>query len=270
MLSYKKVLSIAGSDSSGGAGVQADIKTISALGAYAMTVITAITAQNTQSVDEIYAPPADIIKHQCSSIFSDMGADAVKIGMLYSEEIINIVSSCIDQYSIQNIILDPVMIAKDGSRLLCGDTIVELKKLFPKVSLITPNIPEAECLLNDKIKSLADMYNAAKILACDYRVNVLLKGGHLSGNQCNDVICLHETTQIHHIASTRIDTRNTHGTGCTLSAAIATYLAKGHMLIEAVTDAHAYLHNAIVSGSQYLLGKGCGPVNHMCGVACYA
>ena len=165
MLNYQKVLTIAGSDSGGGAGIQADIKTISSLGGYAMTVITAITAQNTKSVDAVFAVPTDMIEQQIQSIVTDMGTDAVKLGMLFSADIIDTVRSCIDRYQIKNIILDPVMIAKDGSKLLNDDAISALIKLFPFVDLITPNIPEAACLLGTEIKSIADMRKSAAALA---------------------------------------------------------------------------------------------------------
>ena len=255
------VLTIAGSDSSGGAGIQADIKTISSMGAYAASAITSITAQSTKGVDDILELPIKIIKNQIKSVVTDFKIDSVKIGMLYSDEIIIAVKSELEKLSDKiPIILDPVMIAKDGTRLLSFNAINQIiKELFPISELITPNIPEAEQITNTKISSEKDLLNAGKIIISMGAKNVLLKGGHLKGKNLLDIL-FHEG-QIMYYKSTRIETLHTHGTGCTFSSGIATGLAQKLSLVESVKRAHKYVNDAIRHAPE--LGKGKGPINHL-------
>ena len=263
MPEYIKVLTIAGSDSGGGAGIQADLKTISALGAYGMSVITALTAQNTLGVSAVHAPPASFTGEQLDAVFSDMGADAIKIGMVFSAEIAGIVAQKLRQYEARNIVLDPVMVATSGDALLAPeavDTIV--KALFPLARVITPNLAEAQALLGRPVKDTADMELAVKDLARLGAEAVLLKGGHLETNQATDLLYIAAPETLEFFRAPKIETRNTHGTGCTLSAAIATYLALGYELKEAVRKAKEYLSQALEAGSHRNLGRGSGPVDH--------
>ncbi|MCL2329621.1 MAG: bifunctional hydroxymethylpyrimidine kinase/phosphomethylpyrimidine kinase [Bacteroidetes bacterium] len=256
------VLTIAGSDSGGGAGIQADIKTISACGAYAATAITAITAQNTLGVEAVYALPAEIVAAQITAVMNDIGADAIKIGMLQSPEIIEIVAKTLVSYSCKNIVLDPVMVSTSGHKLMQPEAIETLKQqLLYNVRLITPNIPEAEILLGHTIDNQTDITGCARELS-QGKVSVLLKAGHCEGNELTDVLYNNETKEIVYLKSSRIETKNTHGTGCTLSSAIAAFLAQKYSLNDAVQTAKQYLHKAIESGSNYVIGDGHGPVNH--------
>lgn len=257
------VLTIAGSDSSGGAGIQADIKTISAIGCYAASVITALTAQNTLGVQAIQEIPPNFIKQQLESIFNDLQIEAVKIGMLHNEKIISEVSCALKKFKPSFIVLDPVMTSKNGSELIDLNTIPILKKtIFPFVTLVTPNLPEAELLLKIKINSLTEQESAAIKMGKEFKTNVLIKGGHMSGHQSSDVLYLFENAQSYWFHAKRIDSKNTHGTGCSLSSAIASYLAKGFSLKEAVDCAKKYLTKAIESGATLQIGHGCGPVDH--------
>jgi hydroxymethylpyrimidine/phosphomethylpyrimidine kinase len=262
---YTSVLTIAGSDCSGGAGIQADLKTFSALGCYGMSVITALTAQNTLNVDAIHAVPAEFIGQQIDAIFSDIKVSAIKIGMLHSVDIIKIVASKIKTFPNNiPIILDPVMVAKSGDTLLKNEAIEFLhEKLIPLVTIITPNLPEAQLLLKKKIESRDDFQRAAKELCQGALQAVLIKGGHLQGDNCSDCLYVESTDKIHWYEAERIKTKNTHGTGCTLSSAIASFLALGYDLYEAVAKAKAYLSEAILAGSKFILGHGYGPVQHL-------
>lgn len=263
MKKYNRVLSIAGSDSGGGAGIQADIKAISACKCYASTAITAITVQNTLGVTNVHPVPNEILQEQIEAVLADIGADAIKIGMLHSSETIHAVCRALDQYKIENIVLDPVMVATSGDTLLLEEAIVTLKQvLIPKVRVITPNIPEAQILLNKKIESQSDLIPRAKELAELFQVSVLLKAGHLSDNQLTDIFYDFESKEIVEMKSDRLQTLNTHGTGCTLSSAFAAFLARGFELQEAAKLAKDYISDAIRTGADYEIGKGHGPVNH--------
>lgn len=255
-----KVLIIAGSDSGGGAGIQADIKAVSANGAYAATAIASITAQNTIGVQGIYDLPLDIIRQQISSVLDDIGADVIKTGMLSSKEIIDVVSDTLDKYNIR-LVLDPVMISKSGAKLLKDDAVDALRtKLLPKAYLITPNIPEAEVITGLKINNEADMESAAIKILEEYKCNaVLLKGGHLEGKMLVDILMLKDGS-VTKIRSRRIETMNTHGTGCSYASAIAAYVAKGESLPNAVRKAHRYLFKAIQNAQP--IGSGKGPIDH--------
>ena len=260
-----RVLTIAGSDSGGGAGIQADIKTITCLGAYASSAITAVTAQNTRGVEGIHDIPPTFIAKQIQLVLDDINADAIKIGMLSNREVIEAVANTLTFPPWGNLsiplILDPVMVAKGGAALLQPDAVETLiNKLFPLATLVTPNIPEAELLTNMKITTVEDMEKAAHHIATLGPKNVLIKGGHLDSKNVTNVLLTTEPNTIHHINSPRIDTHNTHGTGCTLASAIATYVAKGISLKEAVEKANAYVLAAIEHAPK--LGHGHGPLAH--------
>lgn len=261
MKRYKSVLSIAGSDSSGGAGIQADIKSISACGGYAMTAITAITSQNTTGVLGIHIVPEDVVTEQISAVMEDIGADAVKLGMLPTAGIIKSVARLLVDYKVKNIVLDPVIVSTSGHRLIseeAAEAIVEY--ILPIATLITPNIPETEYLAGMKIHD-EDAFAAAASTLHDKGANaVLIKSGHLNKETLSD--CLFYNDKIHRYDYTRIDTLNTHGTGCTLSSAIATYLAMGLDMPLAVKAAEDFIHKAINNGAKYSIGKGHGPVHH--------
>lgn len=261
-MNYTKVLSIAGSDSGGGAGIQADIKTISALGCYAATAITAVTVQNTVGVEAVHPVPVDIIKGQIEAVLSDIGADAVKIGMLHSAEVVTGVAEMLRKYEIKNVVLDPVMVSTSGHRLIEESAITTLQQeLIPLSRVITPNIPEAEILLGgERLDSQAALPEAAKKLANKYNVSVLLKAGHLSEDVLIDYFYDNETGVTLELPSQRIDTRNTHGTGCTMSSAFAALLAKGETLPQAAKGAKEFVANAILDGANYEIGHGHGPV----------
>jgi hydroxymethylpyrimidine/phosphomethylpyrimidine kinase len=255
-----KVLIIAGSDSSGGAGIQADIKTITALGSYAMTAITAVTIQNTTGVKSIVAIDPKEISNQIEFTSQDIKPDAIKIGMLHSASVIKSVINSLDLINAKKIILDPVMIAKGGAKLIDNKAIELLKnKLIKKVNLITPNIPEAEILTNTKIKTKEDMIFAAHILIELGAKNVFIKGGHLKSKIVQDIFV--NKKEIMTIQNRRITTSNTHGTGCTLSSAISTFFACGKTLKKSCELATKYVNNSIRSNLNY--GKGHGPINHL-------
>ena len=255
-----KVLIIAGSDSSGGAGIQADIKTVTALGSYAMTAITAVTSQNTTGVYSIASIPPKEISTQIEFTSKDIKPDAIKIGMLHSTGVINSVLKSLNKVKVKKIILDPVMISKSGTKLINNNTIKILKsKLIKKVSLITPNIPEAEILTKTKIKTVEDMIYAANILLKMGAKNVLIKGGHLDSNIVRDIFF--NKNEISIIKNRKINTKNTHGTGCTLASAIATYYSCGKTLKRSCEMAIKYVNHAIGTRPKY--GKGHGPINHL-------
>ena len=255
-----KILIIAGSDSSGGAGIQADIKTVSSLGSYAMTAITAVTSQNTTGVLSIAIISAKEISKQIEFTSKDIKPDAIKIGMLHSVDVIKSVIKSVSKIKIKKIILDPVMVAKGGAKLIDNKSIKILKKeLLKKVSLITPNIPEAEILTNTKINSKEDMIYAGNILLNLGAKNVLLKGGHLLSNTMQDIFINKKEISI--FENNKIKTKNTHGTGCTLSSAIATYYSCGKTLKKSCEMAIKYVNHAINTRPNY--GKGNGPINHL-------
>jgi hydroxymethylpyrimidine/phosphomethylpyrimidine kinase len=262
--SYCAILTIAGSDSGGCAGIQADIKSISANGAYAASVITATTAQNTQGVTDIHPIPVPHIIMQMKAVFDDISFSAIKIGMLHSSEVIKAVQDTLEMYKITNIILDPVMIATSGDKLLNDDAIVSLKEFLPKATLITPNIPEAELLIGHTIER-DNLEVSAKELAELYQTSVLLKGGHLKlSDTMTDILYNYKNKKLTVINNKAVKTINTHGTGCSLSSSVATYIGLGFSLEEACIKGCEYLNTAIEKGKDKVLGHGHGhgPVNH--------
>lgn len=262
MSKYPSVLSIAGSDSGGCAGIQADIKSISANGGYAATVITATTAQNTQGVTDIHPLPLSHIEAQLEAVLSDIEFDAIKIGMLHSAEVIEVVQRVLAKYGANKIVLDPVMVATSGDNLITDEAIKALEGFFPSTYLITPNIPEAELLIGHSI-TIDNIEASAKALSEKFAVSVLLKGGHLTlTDEMTDVLYIKEEQRSVIIHNKSVDTNNTHGTGCSLSSSIATYLALGETLEEAVRQGCHYLNQAIHAGKDKVLGKGNGPVHH--------
>lgn len=255
---YPKALTIAGSDSGGGAGIQADLKTFAALGVYGMSVITALTAQNTREVTAVVEPPSEMVRAQIDAVMSDIGADAVKTGMLSFAEIVAEVAAGIDRYGMQNVVVDPVMVAKSGDRLLredAVDAVIEL--LLPLTFIVTPNIPEAEVLAGRSIDSEADMIEAAHAIHARGANFVVVKGGHREGDAVDIVF---DGANVERLSSPRVDTRNTHGTGCTFSAAIAARLAAGREALDAIGDAKEYLYGALLNS--YEVGAGHSPVHH--------
>lgn len=265
MKHYNKVLAIAGSDSGGGAGIQADIKTISACGCYAATAITAITVQNTLGVQAVHPVPLDILGGQIEAVLSDIGADAVKIGMLHSSAVVSLVKEMLNRFKIKNIVLDPVMVSTSGHRLIEEEAIAALKdELLPLARVVTPNIPEAEILLGGrKLNSQSELPDAARELASSVGTSVLLKAGHLSEERLVDIFYDVEDGRCYELESTRVHTRNTHGTGCTMSSAFASMLAKGLSLPDAARGAQEFISGAIIAGADYEIGHGFGPVNHL-------
>lgn len=260
---YNTVLTIAGSDSGGGAGIQADIKAISAMGCYAASAITAITVQNTLGVQAVHPVPLDILRGQIDAVLSDIGADAVKIGMLHSSEVVILVAEMIEKYGITNVVLDPVMVSTSGHRLIEEDAVEVIKsRLLPLARVITPNVPEAEILAGYKITGEDEFEAIARRLSDNGNVSVLMKAGHLSGDSLVDYFYNAEDDTITRLQSKRVQTKNTHGTGCTLSSAFAAALAKGEGLTMAATSAKRYIEQAIISGAAYEIGGGHGPVNH--------
>ena len=260
MKSKSKVLIIAGSDSSGGAGIQADIKTVTALGSYAATAVTAVTAQNTQCVKKIISIPEKIVQKQIIMILDDIGTHAVKIGMLHNSGIIKNVYKILKKYKLKNIVLDPVMIAKGGAKLINNNSIKYLKKLIlPLCTLITPNIPEAEALTGHSISSKEDMVKAAKKILNMGAKNVLLKGGHSKSKMIFDILATKKDIKI--FKKRKINTKNTHGTGCTLSSAIASCLSQKKNIYMSCKISIKYVERAIYDAPGY--GKGVGPLNHL-------
>lgn len=260
----KKALTIAGSDSSGGAGIQADLKTFMAFGVYGMSAITAITAQNTVGVQGIFELPTDMITKQMNSIMSDIGTDAAKTGMLSSPEIVHTVAETIKKFNIPNIVVDPVMVAKSGDPLLSENARTVVKEdLLPLATVITPNLFEAEAILRQSIRTVDDMKSAAielKKIGCRW---VVVKGGHLTGGkEAIDVV--YNGNNLYLMSSPFIQTKNTHGTGCTFSSAIAAGLAKGSDPLAAIRNAKDYIAKAIENS--FSIGKGHGPTNHLIGI----
>ena len=254
----KTALTIAGSDSSGGAGIQADIKTMTANGVYAMSAITALTAQNTLGVKSIMEVTPEFLEEQLDCIFKDIYPDAIKTGMVSSKILIEMIGKKIREYHAGNIVIDPVMVATSGAKLISDNAIETMKKeLFPMATVITPNIPEPEVLSGISIKSEEDMVQAAKIIYETYGCAVLCKGGH-QVNNANDL--LYQKGSYCWFYGKRIENPNTHGTGCTLSSAIASNLAKGHSLEQSVENAKEYISGAL--SAMLNLGKGSGPMNH--------
>jgi hydroxymethylpyrimidine/phosphomethylpyrimidine kinase len=253
------VLTIAGSDPSGGAGIQADLKTYAALGVYGMAAITALTAQNTTEVTGIHEIPADFVALQIDTVLADITPDAVKTGMLANAEIIRIVAAKAHQYSFRNLVVDPVMVAKSGDRLLRDDAVNALRSdLIPVARVLTPNLPEASDILGRPVRTVDDMRAAARDIHALGAASVVIKGGHLPGDTLTDI--LFDGTKFSEFNSERVPTKNTHGTGCTFASAIAAYLARGEALHEAVRKAKDYLTEAIRRA--YDIGHGHGPVNH--------
>ena len=258
----KAVLSIAGSDSSGGAGIQADLKTMTVHGVFGMTAITALTAQNTTGVTAIQESTPEFLEQQIDACLSDIPVDAVKIGMLPSAEQVEVVAKKLKEYKVKNLVVDPVMVATSGSKLMKDSTAsVMAKLLFPISTVITPNIPEAEALLGKTIANKKQMEEAAKALSKEYGCSVLIKGGHSIEDACD---VLFDKGKVSWHETTKIDNPNTHGTGCTLSSAIASNLALGFDLKESVKNAKEYITSTISDGLD--LGKGSGPLNHMVGL----
>ena len=254
----KTALTIAGSDGSGGAGIQADIKTMTMHGVYAMSAITALTAQNTTGVRAIQESEPEFLMQQIDAVFEDIYPDAVKIGMVSSSELIHVIVDRLNYYGAKNIVVDPVMVASAGSSLMKDNAVKTLiKELFPVATLVTPNIPEAQVLSGMTIESKEDMITVAKQIGNNYHCAVLLKGGH-SINDANDL--LYDHGELIWFAGRRIDNPNTHGTGCTLSSAIASNLALGFSLEESVGRAKVYISEALAAMLD--LGKGSGPMNH--------
>ncbi|MDR0365029.1 MAG: bifunctional hydroxymethylpyrimidine kinase/phosphomethylpyrimidine kinase [Bacteroidales bacterium] len=261
-LRYPMACTIAGSDSGGGAGIQADLKTFSALGVFGTSVITAITAQNTLGVTGIQAISPEILSKQLNAVFEDFAPNAVKIGMLHNAEAVRIIADAIDAFCPKYVVLDPVMISESGSKLIESETIsVIVSELFRRATLITPNIFEAEILSGIKIENDDDMISGAYTLIEKGAQAVLLKGGHRIGVEKTDYLVVKESDPMTFSLPT-VYTKNTHGTGCTLSSAIAAYLALGKELKEAVWLAKVYLTKALQAGSDVTIGKGSGPVNH--------
>jgi hydroxymethylpyrimidine/phosphomethylpyrimidine kinase len=259
---YFRVLSIAGSDSGGGAGIQADLKTFAALGCYGMTAITALTAQNTLGVRSIHGVPRAMLRDQIDAVLEDLGVDAVKIGMLPSPEIVATVAEALARHAIEKVVLDPVMAATSGAVLIDNPTVAALvHELFGRVMLVTPNLDEAAILVGRQLNSEADMETAAhQLLAMGARA-VLLKGGHLPGEVVSDLL-VSRGGPPHWMRAARIHSANTHGTGCTLSSAIAAHLALGLPLLDAVEAARGFVRGALEGGAEVRTGSGSGPLNH--------
>ena len=267
-----KVLTIAGSDPSGGAGIQADIKAITALGGYAASAITALTIQNTLGVTGIFAVPPSVVSEQIAAVMEDIAPPSIKIGMVKDATIVRHIAEAIKKYQPAFIVYDPVMVSTSGHQLIDDDVIETIEKeLIPQVSLITPNMHEAEVLLRRKIGSIADMEAAAKELASRYRIHVLIKGGHLEGDGMCDILAS-PNSMLSHFTDLKIETRNLHGTGCTLSSAIATLVAQklieenqnfnDKILVSCIEQAKKYVTAAIREGSKRNIGKGNGPLWH--------
>ncbi len=263
MKTYHRALTIAGSDSGGGAGIQADLKTFSALGCFGMSVITALTAQNTREVTGIFPVPPDFIGQQIDAVLSDIGTDAVKIGMLHSPEVIVTVARHLNKWHIRNLVLDPVMVAKSGDKLLRDDAVTALKRnLIPLADIITPNLPEASVLLGRAVTTRVDMDQAAKDLSDLGCRHVLLKGGHLADDNSLDLLFSADNGQVQELPGRRVLTPNSHGTGCTLSSAVCACLARGMDIVEAVEHAKTYITGALNAGAAFSIGQGHGPVHH--------
>ena len=259
---YARVLTIAGSDSGGGAGIQADLKTFAALGCYGTSAITAITAQNTLGVRAIHAVPVDVLAAQIDAVLDDIGTDAVKIGMLHSAATVRCVAEAIDRHALRPVVLDPVMIATSGAALIDTDAVqVIVRLLLPRATLITPNLDEAALLLGRAIVSVDELDDAADALLELGAQAVLLKGGHLPGDTVVDVLRSRAGLQ-RRFEAPRLRSRNLHGTGCTLASAVAAHLALARPLGDAVAAAHGYVQQALHQGAGVRTGAGNGPLNH--------
>jgi hydroxymethylpyrimidine/phosphomethylpyrimidine kinase len=259
---YPRVLSIAGSDSGGGAGIQADLKTFSALGCFGMTAITALTAQNTCGVRAIHGVPLEMLRDQIDAVLEDIGVDAVKVGMLHSPDIVRTVAQAIDRHHLPLVVFDPVMVATSGAKLIDDPAIAVLvAEMFPRAALITPNLDEAGLLVGRTLSSPQDMLQAAQELMRRGARAVLLKGGHLAGDTVMDLL-LQQGCEPLWLQGPRIDTANTHGTGCTLSSAVAAHLALGSDLPKAVQLARDFVRSALQAGATVKTGQGSGPLNH--------
>jgi hydroxymethylpyrimidine/phosphomethylpyrimidine kinase len=259
---YARVLSIAGSDSGGGAGIQADLKTFSALGCFGMTALTALTAQNTLGVRAIHAVPLDMLHAQIDAVVEDIGVDAVKIGMLHSAATVQAVAAAIDRHRLERVVLDPVMVATSGATLIDRLAIeVLVTQMFPRAALVTPNLDEAALLVARPLTTEADMYAAARELLERGARAVLIKGGHLAGETVSDLLLARDKQPLW-LRAPRIPSANTHGTGCTLSSAIAAHLARGATLEDAVHAARDYVRGALEAGAPVRTGAGSGPLNH--------
>jgi hydroxymethylpyrimidine/phosphomethylpyrimidine kinase len=258
MQEYNVVLSIAGTDPSGGAGIQADLKTFTVLGCYGMSIITALVAQNTTGVQDVCPIPIKFIEQQFDSVLTDIIPDAVKIGMLFNTEIIELVARKLQEYKLKNIVLDPVMIAKSGDTLLKPEAVESLKtKLLPLADLVTPNLAETKVLVSGNLSKI----ESAKFIHKLGAKNILIKGGHDKGEICEDLLLAYNNEIVTNYP--KINTDNNHGTGCTLSSAIAAYLAKDYDMVEAYHMAREFLQKAIESGAKYKIGLGHGPLNHL-------
>lgn len=259
---YPVVLTIAGTDPTGGAGIQADLKTFAALGCYGMSVITALVAQNTCGVKSIHSVPPEFVKAQLQTVLEDIQPDAIKIGMVHSVELVTVIAEVLINYPLIPVVFDPVMIATSGHRLIEEDTIAAIvEKLFPLAKVITPNMDEAALLAGIQVSTVDDMYEAAAqimSLGCE---SLLLKGGHLQSEKLTSML-VNAKGLIQEYQSDKIETNNMHGSGCTLSSAIASYLARDLELKEAVAEAQEYVHNAIYHAADVVCGKGNGPLNH--------
>ena len=261
-VTYPRLLTIAGSDSSGGAGIQADLKTFAALGCYGMSAITALTAQNTTGVQAVAPTAPDMLRAQIDSVMSDVGCDAIKIGMVPDAPSIRALAQALREHAGAPVVLDPVMVATAGSTLMeHSAAAVLLQELVPLSQLITPNLTEAQQLVQQELHSVADMLAAAHALRQKGAAAVLIKGGHMAGDALSDVLVLADGSE-HVFTDARIATRNTHGTGCTLSSAIAAYLALGNSMLQAVQNGRVYVRTALAAGAQVRTGHGYGPVNH--------
>ena len=259
---YPRVLTIAGSDSGGGAGIQADLKTFAALGCFGMTAVTALTAQNTLGVRSIHCVPAEFLADQIDAVTEDIGVDAVKIGMLHSAQIVLSVAQALDRNRLDTVVLDPVMVATSGARLIELDAVDALmRELFPRALLVTPNLDEAGLMVGRSLFTEVDMEAAGNTLLARGARAVLIKGGHLSGDTVSDLLLIPGTEPLW-LRNARIATPNTHGTGCTLSSAVAAFLALGSDLPSAVRQAHHYVRGALTAGASVRTGAGSGPVNH--------
>jgi hydroxymethylpyrimidine/phosphomethylpyrimidine kinase len=261
---YARVLTIAGSDSGGGAGIQADLKTFAALGCYGTTAITALTAQDTHGVAALHPVPADVVKAQIRAVVEDIGVDAVKLGMLHTREIVEVVAWAIDRYALPHVVLDPVLAATSGDALAAPSLVgAMVRELFPRVALVTPNLDEAARFLGRAVAGIDALDGTADALLALGARAVLLKGGHLAGDELVDVLAVAGDGGGHRRhASPRIVSRNLHGTGCTLASAVAAHLALGHALPEAVVRARDFVRGAIAAGAGVATGTGNGPLNH--------
>ncbi len=263
MRTYPCVLTIAGSDCSGGAGIQADIKTISALGAYAASAITAITVQNTCGVTGIHPVPPSYVKGQIEAVMDDICPQAIKIGMINDTKIVEVIAEMLQKYQPQFVVFDPVMVSTSGCKLMEDEAIEAITtRLIPLATLITPNLSEAEILAGQKIRTVEEMQRQAKEMLKLGCRGVLIKGGHLEGGRMCDVLQTVGEEAPHLFAAPKVDSRNTHGTGCTLSSAIATYLALGETVTDAVEKAKQYVYKGIEAGKDVCIGHGHGPLNH--------